>query len=100
MLAYDLAICLNAWCFPDEKTPCPALIAGLMGGYQSVRPLSPEEIGALPVLTQGAAIRFLLTRLYDWINTPEDAIVTRKDPLAYYNRLTAWRGEAKALLHV
>ncbi|GBR11739.1 homoserine kinase [Asaia spathodeae] len=100
LLAYDLAICLNAWCFPDEATPSAALMAGLMGGYQSVRPLSPDEKAALPVLVQGAAIRFLLTRLYDWVNTPRDAIVTRKDPLAYHHRLTVWRDDAKGLLHV
>lgn len=100
LYAYDLAICLNAWCFPDEALPDPALIAGLMGGYQSIRPLSDEEKAALPVLVQGAAIRFLLTRLYDWVNTPEDAVVTRKDPLAYLHRLDAWRRDAKGLLHV
>lgn len=100
LLAYDLAICLNAWCFPDDVTASPALMAGLMGGYQSVRPLKPDEKAALPVLVQGAAIRFLLTRLYDWVNTPQDAIVTRKDPLAYYHRLMAWRDDAKGLLHV
>ncbi len=51
------------------------------------RPLSPAERTALPVLCQGAAIRFLLTRLYDWVNTPPDALVTRKDPLDYLGRL-------------
>ena len=100
LYAYDLAICLNAWCFVDEKTPDPALMAGLMGGYQSIRPLSADEKAALPVLVQGAAIRFLLTRLYDWVNTPADAVVTRKDPLAYHHRLQAWRSNAKELLHV
>ncbi|MDR6181609.1 homoserine kinase [Asaia bogorensis] len=100
LYAYDLAICLNAWCFPDEQTASPALIAGMMGGYQSVRPLAAEEKAAMPALVQGAAIRFLLTRLFDWINTPADAIVTRKDPLAYHHRLRAWRENAKGLLHV
>lgn len=71
-----------------------------MGGYQSVRPLGSAEKSALPVLVEGAAMRFLLTRLYDWINTPEDAIVTRKDPLAYYHRLMAWRLNAEELLYV
>ncbi|GBQ87488.1 homoserine kinase [Asaia krungthepensis] len=100
LLAYDLAICLNAWCFPDERTPDAALMAGLMGGYQSIRPLAAEEKAALPALVQGASIRFLLTRLYDWVNTPVDAIVTRKDPLAYHHRLVAWRADARGLLHV
>ncbi|GBR43171.1 homoserine kinase [Gluconobacter roseus] len=86
-LAYDLAICLNAWCFRNEKTFEPSFAAAVLQGYQSIRPLCEAEKSALPVLCQGAAIRFLLTRLYDWINTPADALVTRKDPLAYLLRL-------------
>lgn len=86
-LAYDLAICLNAWCFRDEKTFEPSFAAAIMNGYESIRSLSDAEKAALPILCQGAAIRFLLTRLYDWINTPADALVTRKDPLAYLRRL-------------
>lgn len=86
-LAYDLAICLNAWCFPDEQAFEPSFAAGILQGYESVRPLSEAEKAALPILCQGAAIRFLLTRLYDWINTPANALVTRKDPLAYLWRL-------------
>lgn len=86
-LAYDLAICLNAWCFRNEKTFEPSFAAAILQGYESIRPLCKEEKSALPVLCQGAAIRFLLTRLYDWINTPADALVTRKDPLAYLLRL-------------
>lgn len=98
--AYDLAICLNAWCFPDEATADPALIRAMLTGYRAVRALSPAEEKALPVLVQGAALRFLLTRLYDWINTPDDAFVTRKDPLAYYRRLGIWRQNAERLLDV
>ncbi|MBS1096017.1 homoserine kinase [Gluconobacter sphaericus] len=86
-LAYDLAICLNAWCFRDEKTFEPSFAAAIMHGYESIRSLNDAEKAALPILCQGAAIRFLLTRLYDWINTPADALVTRKDPLAYLRRL-------------
>ena len=59
----------------------------LLSGYAKVRPLEPAEIAALPVLARGAAIRFLLTRLYDWINHPEGALVRRKDPLEYLHRL-------------
>jgi len=87
LLAYDLAVCLNAWCFGDDLHPCPARTHALLAGYERVRSLDPAERAALPVLCQGAALRFLLTRLYDWLNTPADALVTRKDPLAYLARL-------------
>ncbi|GBR69249.1 homoserine kinase [Gluconobacter kanchanaburiensis] len=93
-LAYDLAICLNAWCFRDEKTFEPSFAAAILQGYESVRPLTKAEKSALPLLCQGAAIRFLLTRLYDWINTPANALVTRKDPLAYLVRLRHFAGAA------
>ena len=62
--------------------------SALIAGYQGVRPLSLDERAALPVLARGAAMRFLLTRAYDWLNTPADALVTRKDPLAFARRLT------------
>lgn len=87
LLAYDLAICLNAWCFGEGLRPLPSRCRALLAGYERVRPLSAAEHAALPVLCQGAALRFLLTRLYDWLNTPDDALVTRKDPLAYRARL-------------
>ena len=87
LLAYDVAVCLNAWCFDDEGRLDRALAAALLRGYESVRPLSGEERAALPVLCQGAALRFLLTRLYDWLNTPSGAMVVRKDPLPYLHRL-------------
>ena len=87
LLAYDLAVCLNAWCFdPDLRLDRPRARAMLLA-YQAVRPLSSAERAALPVLCQGAAIRFLLTRLYDWLHTPPDAMVVRKDPLEYLHRL-------------
>lgn len=86
-LAYDLAICLNAWCFDAALAYHPEWAAALIKGYESVRPLSREEHSALPVLCQGAALRFLLTRLYDWVHTPKGALVTRKDPWEYQRRL-------------
>lgn len=89
--AYDLAIAINAWCFPDEATLDPRLSAAMLDGYCSVRPLEGAERDALRPLCQGAAIRFLLTRLYDWVHTPEDALVTRKDPLPYLARLRCHR---------
>ena len=87
LLAYDLAICLNAWCFEADLAFNVTKARLLLGGYESVRPLRPAERDALPVLAQGAAIRFLLTRLFDWVNTPDGALVTRKDPLEYLRRL-------------
>jgi homoserine kinase type II len=86
-LAYDIAICLNAWCFEDDGSFNVTKARLLLSGYQQVRPLSDEEFGALPVLARGAAIRFLLTRLYDWLNTPTGAFVKRKDPLEYERKL-------------
>ncbi len=87
LLAYDVAICLNAWCFDDAQQFDGGRAQALLGAYQAVRPLSPAERAAMPVLCQGAAMRFLLTRLFDWLNTPADALVVRKDPLDYLGRL-------------
>lgn len=86
-LAYDIAICLNAWCFETDFSFNVTKARALLSAYMAARPLSAEELAALPVLCQGAAIRFLLTRLYDWVNTPPGALVTRKDPLDYLRRL-------------
>lgn len=87
LLAYDIAICLNAWCFEADFSFNVTKSRAVLAGYQTVRPLSAGEQAALPVLCQGAAIRFLLTRLFDWLNTPPGALVTRKDPLEYLRRL-------------
>jgi homoserine kinase type II len=87
LLAYDIAVCLNAWCFEPDFSFNVTRARGLLAGYDSVRPLTGGERDALPVLAQGAALRFLLTRLYDWLNTPPGAMVTRKDPLDYLKRL-------------
>ena len=87
LLAYDLAIALNAWCFEPDYQFNVTKARALLRGYQSIRALSPAEQAALPVLCQGAALRFLLTRLFDWVNTPPGAMVTRKDPLEYWRRL-------------
>jgi homoserine kinase type II len=85
--AYDVAVCLNAWCFEADFSFNVTKGRAMLHGYAAVRPLSAEERHALPVLCRGAAIRFLLTRLFDWLNTPEGAMVTRKDPLEYLRRL-------------
>jgi homoserine kinase type II len=87
MLAYDLAIMLNAWCFEADVNFNITKARALLAGYQSVRPMSAEEIDALPILAAGAAMRFLTTRLYDWLNRPEDALVTPKNPVDYLRRL-------------
>ena len=87
LLAYDIAVCLNAWCFEPDFQFNVTKARALLRAYTASRPLTEAESAALPVLCQGAAIRFLLTRLYDWVNTPEGALVTRKDPLDYLRRL-------------
>jgi homoserine kinase type II len=87
-LAYDIAICLNAWCFEPDVSFSRAKSAALLAGYQRVRPLSAHEADALPTLARGAALRFLLTRAHDWLFTAETAIVTKHDPLAYSRRLS------------
>ena len=87
LLAYDVAVCLNAWCFEQDFSFNVTKSRALLAAYQAMRPLSSAEQAALPVLCQGASIRFLLTRLYDWLNTPAGALVTRKDPVEYLRRL-------------
>ncbi len=87
MLAYDLAIALSAWCFEPDQSFNVTKGRALLRGYASVRPLSGAELDALPTLCRGAALRFLLTRLYDWINTPDGSFVTKKDPLEYLRKL-------------
>jgi len=87
ILTYDVAVCLNAWCFEADFSFNVTKARALLRAYDATRPLSAAERAALPVLCRGAAIRFLLTRLYDWLNTPPGALVTRKDPLEYLRRL-------------
>lgn len=87
ILAYDIAICLNAWCFEPDASFNVTKARALLNAYARVRPLSGEEIAALPILARGAALRFLLTRIYDWLNTSEDVFVKPKDPLEYVRRL-------------
>ncbi len=87
LLAYDVSICLNAWCFEKDGAFNVTKGKALLEGYQSVRPLSEAEIAALPVLARGSALRFFLTRLYDWLTTPAGALVVKKDPLEYLRKL-------------
>ncbi len=87
LFAYDLAVCLNAWCFEEPNAINVTKARALIRGYTVRRPLSEGEISALPILARGAALRFLLTRLYDWFNTSESALVKPKDPLEYRRKL-------------
>ena len=84
--AYDLAICLNAWCFEPDHAFNATKGRALITGYMSRRRLSEAEIAALPLLARGSAMRFLLTRLYDWLTTPAGAMVRKKDPIEYLRK--------------
>lgn len=86
---YDLTLAINAWCLDVEGRVRPDCLTALMQSYIAVRPLNAYEIQALPRIRRAAALRMLLTRLYDWINTPADADVVRKDPLEYMKKLVA-----------
>ena len=85
--AYDIAICLNAWCFEVDGSFNVTKGKALLSNYNSMRPLSNAEVEALPLLARGAALRFLLTRTVDWLNVPEGALVRPKDPKEYLKKL-------------
>jgi homoserine kinase type II len=91
-LAYDIAVCLNAWCFEKDLSFNITKGRALLRGYEELRPLTPAEREAMPQLARGAALRFLLTRAYDWLNTPRDALVSPKNPLEYVRRLRFHQG--------
>jgi homoserine kinase type II len=86
-LAYDLAICLNAWCFEPDHSYNVTKGRALLQAYKAVRALSAAEQEAIPVLARGAALRFLLTRLVDWLDVPPGALVRPKDPIEYFRKL-------------
>ena len=85
--AYDVAICLNAWCFEPDGSFNITKGMALLNGYERVRGFTSEEYAALPMLARGAALRFLLTRLVDWLNVTPGALVRPKDPLEYVRKL-------------
>ena len=85
--AYELAICINAWCFDKKVKFDQKKYASILEGYQSLQNLSSSELGNLPVLLRGATIRILLTRLHDQLYHPMEAYVTPKDPMEYFNIL-------------
>jgi homoserine kinase type II len=90
--AYDIAICLNAWCFEPDFTFNVTKGRALLNAYEDVRPLAQAEREALPVLARGSALRFLLTRSHDWLHTPKDRLVRPHDPIAYLRRLRFHQG--------
>jgi homoserine kinase type II len=92
IIAYDLAICLNAWCFEPDGAFNITKARQMLAAYRAERPFTPRELDALPLLARGAALRFLLTRLFDWQNRVEGALVKPKDPLEYLDKLRFHRG--------
>lgn len=93
-LAYDIAICLNAWCFESDGSFNVTKARAMLASYRALRPLAPAEFAALPLLARGGALRFLLTRLYDRLHHPAGAFVRPKDPLEYLQKLRFHRGVA------
>ena len=93
-LAYDLATCLNAWCFERDRSFNITKARAMLSAYRRVRAFSDAELAAMPVLARGSALRFLLTRLYDWLHHPEGAMVRPKDPLEYLTILKFHQGVA------
>jgi homoserine kinase type II len=91
-LAYDAAVCVNAWCFESDGSYNVTKARSLIGAYQKTRALSSEERRALPLLLRGGALRFLLTRLHDWIFRADGALVTPHNPLEYYRKLRFHQG--------
>ncbi len=91
-LAYDVAVCINAWCFESDGSYNVTKAKSLIAAYQKQRALSPEERKTLPVLLRGGALRFLLTRLHDWIFRADGAMVTPHNPLEYYRKLRFHQG--------
>jgi homoserine kinase type II len=92
MLAYDVAICLNAWCFESDCSFNVTKARAFLNAYGRERELSQAEQNALPLLARGAALRFLLTRLVDFLNVPQGALVRPKDPLEYVRKLRFQQG--------
>ena len=88
--AFEIAICFNALCFDGFKQNLSFNVTKakkLMEGYNEIRRISKEEKISIKVLSQGAALRFLLTRVFDYINIVDDAVVKNKDPIEYLKRL-------------
>ncbi|GGD10529.1 homoserine kinase [Aquisalinus flavus] len=98
--AYDLSVCLNSWCFDARRKFIPGHARAMINAYEAERRLSDVEKKSLPLLARGASLRFLLTRLYDWLNQEPNALVTVKDPLEYAEKSRFFRSdELRELLH-
>ena len=97
-MAYDLAVTHAAWSFSDDgRNYRPEVGQALVEGYESERSLEDKEREAMPLLAQGAALRFVSSRTQDWIDTPADALVTKKDPMDFVRRLEFYRREGKVV---
>jgi len=92
--AYEVSICLNAWCFEADGGFNVTKAQRLLAAYRRVRPFAGDELEMLPILARGSALRFLLTRLYDLLNHPPGAFVQPKDPLEYESKLRFHQGVA------
>jgi homoserine kinase type II len=99
IMAYDLAVTHAAWSFGGDNSFRPAIGEALLAGYVARRPLPEEAWAALPVLARGAAMRFLASRAYDWLHTPADALVTRKDPMVFAERLSFYEAQGESVFH-
>ena len=96
VFAYDVAVCLNAWCFERDGAFNVTKARQMLAAYRRVREVTDDEVAALPLLCRGAALRFLLTRLYDWLNQVDGALVKPKDPREYLAKLRFHQGVADA----
>jgi homoserine kinase type II len=90
--AYELAVCLNAWCFEPDGSFNATKARLMLSAYRASRPFSAEELETMPLLARGAALRFLLTRLYDLLHHPAGALVKPKDPIEYLRKLRFHQG--------
>ena len=99
IMAYDLAVTHAAWCFAADGSFRPTIGDALVEGYNARRPLPDAAWAALPVLARGACMRFLASRAYDWLHTPVDALVTRKDPMVFARRLSFYEAEGEKVFH-
>jgi homoserine kinase type II len=97
IMAYDLAVTHAAWSFGMDNVFRPAIGEALIEGYDARRPLPPEAWEAQPGLARGASMRFLASRAYDWLHTPPDALVTRKDPLVFAERLSFYEAQGESV---
>jgi homoserine kinase type II len=97
-MVLDLAVTHAAWCFDGQSRYLPELGSALIEGYESVRPLESAERDAFPAIAKGACLRFVASRAEDWLDTPDDALVTRKDPMQFVIRWQFYEDQGARLL--